>query len=255
MDIDGKKEKLGTVEADKLISKLETLTQKGLRVLACAYKDYDSKIKYQNLVELAKELSLVGFIALKDPLRHDAKESIIITKKAGIRTIIVTGDHKFTARAIAEEIGLETKDENIIEGKDLETMSDDELKEKAERISIYARVSPRHKLRIVGAFQANGEIVAMLGDGVNDAPALRSADIGVAVGSGTDVAKEAADLVLLDDNFKTVVKSVEQGRVIFNNVRKVFTYLVVDDFSELFYLQELWRWVFRFRYCPPRFFG
>lgn len=234
LDIDGKKEKLGTAEADKLISKLETLTQKGLRVLACAYKDYDSKIKYQNLVELAKELSLVGFIALKDPLRHDAKESIIITKKAGIRTVIVTGDHKFTARAIAEEIGLETKDENIIEGKDLETMSDDELKEKAERISIYARVSPRHKLRIVGAFQANGEIVAMLGDGVNDAPALRSADIGVAVGSGTDVAKEAADLVLLDDNFKTVVKSVEQGRVIFNNVRKVFTYLVVDDFSELF---------------------
>jgi len=234
LDVDSKKEKLGTAQADKLIEKLETLTQKGLRVLACAHKDYDSKIKYQNLTELVKELSLVGFIALKDPLRQDAKESIAITKKAGIRTVIVTGDHKLTAKAIAEEIGLETKNENIIEGKDLETISDDELKEKAKYISIYARVSPRHKLRIVDALQANEEVVAMLGDGVNDSPALKSADIGVAVGSGTDVAKEVADLVLLDDNFKTVVKAVEQGRVIFGNIRKVFVYLVADDFSELF---------------------
>ncbi|MDP2933957.1 MAG: cation-transporting P-type ATPase, partial [bacterium] len=234
LDIDSKKEKLGTVEANKLIAKLETLTQKGLRVLACAHRDYDSKIKYQNLTELVGGLSLVGFIALKDPLRQDAKESIAITKKAGIRTVIVTGDHKLTAKAIAEEIGLETKDENIIEGKDLEIISDDELKERAKNISIYARVSPRHKLRIVNALQANGEVVAMFGDGVNDAPALKSADIGVVVGSGTDVAKEVADLVLLDDNFKTVVKSVEQGRVVFENVRKVFVYLVADDFSELF---------------------
>lgn len=234
LDIDSKKEKLGTAEANKLIEKLETLTQKGLRVLACAHKDYDSKIKYQNLIELVEKLSLVGFIALKDPLRQDAKESIAITKKAGIRTVIVTGDHKLTAKAIAEEIGLETRSENIIEGKDLETIDDDELKEKAKYISIYARVSPRHKLRIVDALQANGEVVAMLGDGVNDAPALRSADIGVAVGSGTDVAKEVADLVLLDDNFKTIVKAVEQGRVIFGNTRKVFVYFVADDFSELF---------------------
>jgi len=234
LDIDGRKEKLGTTQADKLMKKLETLTQKGLRVLACAHKDYDTEAKYQNLTELVKELSLIGFIALKDPLRQDAKESIAITKKAGIRTVIVTGDHKLTAKAIAEEIGLEAKDENIIEGKELETISDDELKEKSKIISIYARVSPRHKLRIVDALQANGEVVAMLGDGVNDAPALKSADIGVAVGSGTDVAKEVADLVLLDDNFKTVVKAVEQGRVIFGNVRKVFIYLVADDFSELF---------------------
>ena len=234
LDVDSKKEKLGTAEADKLIAKLETLTQKGLRVLACAHRDYDSKIKYQNLTELVRELSLVGFIALKDPLRQDAKESIAITKKAGIRTVIVTGDHKLTAKAIAEEIGLEAGNENIIEGKDLEIISDTELKEKAKYISIYARVSPRHKLRIVDALQANGEVVAMLGDGVNDAPALKSADIGVAVGSGTDVAKEVADLVLLDDNFKTVVKAVEQGRVIFGNIRKVFVYLVADDFSELF---------------------
>ncbi|MBU4284957.1 HAD-IC family P-type ATPase [Patescibacteria group bacterium] len=234
LDVDGRKKKLGTAETDKLIAKLETLTRKGLRVLACAHKDYNAETKYQNLTELVKELSLIGFIALKDPLRQDAKESIAITKKAGIRTVIVTGDHKLTAKAIAEEIGLEAKDENIIEGKDLEIISDTELKEKAKHISIYARVSPRHKLRIVNALQSNGEVVAMLGDGVNDAPALKSADIGVAVGSGTDVAKEVADLVLLDDNFKTVVKAIEQGRVIFGNIRKVFVYLVADDFSELF---------------------
>ncbi|MFH1855167.1 MAG: cation-transporting P-type ATPase [bacterium] len=234
LDFDGRKEKLGTAEADKLIAKVDTLTQKGLRVLACAHKDYDSKTEYQDLTELVKKLSLVGFIALKDPLRQDAKESIAITKKAGIRTVIVTGDHKLTAKTIAEEIGLEAEDKNIIEGKDLEMIRDEELKERSKTISIYARVSPRHKLRIVDALQSNGEVVAMLGDGVNDAPALKLADIGVAVGSGTDVAKEVADLVLLDDNFKTVVKAIEQGRVAFGNIRKVFVYLVADDFSELF---------------------
>jgi Ca2+-transporting ATPase len=234
LDVDGKKERLGTIQSDKLLKKFEELADKGLRVLACAYKYYDPKTKYQNLVELVKELTLVGFIAIKDPLRQDAKESIAVTKEAGIRTIIVTGDHKLTAKAVAEEIGLEAGNEHILEGKDLETISDADLKEKAKYISIYARVSPHHKLRIVNALRANGEIVAMFGDGVNDAPALKSADIGVVVGSGTDVAKEVADLVLLDDNFKTVVKAVEQGRVIFENIRKVFVYLVADDFSELF---------------------
>lgn len=233
-DIDGKKEKLDATAAAKLKAKLETVTEKGLRVLACAHKNYDSRTKYRNLIELTKELSFVGFIALKDPLRRDAQAAIAVAKKAGIRTVIVTGDHKLTAKAIAEEIGLEAEEKNIIEGKDLETVSDDDLREKAKYISIYARVSPSHKLRIVSALQANGEVVAMLGDGVNDAPALKSADIGVAVGSGSDVAKEVADLVLLDDNFKTIVKSVEQGRIIFENVRKVFTYLVADDSSELF---------------------
>ena len=234
LDIDGKKEKLGTAQYNKLIKKLEELTQKGLRVVACAHKDYDSKTEYKNLTDLVKDLSLVGFIAIKDPLRQDTKESILITKKAGIRTVIVTGDHRLTAKAIAEEIGLEAEEKNIIEGKELETISDKELEEKAKYISIYARVSPRHKLRIVDALQANGEVVAMLGDGVNDAPALKSADIGVAVGSGTDVAKEVADLVLLDDNFKTIVKAIEQGRVVFGNIRKVFVFLLADDFSELF---------------------
>ncbi|MDD2730976.1 MAG: cation-transporting P-type ATPase [Candidatus Portnoybacteria bacterium] len=234
LDVDGRKEKLGTSESDKLMRKFESLTKKGLRVLACAHKDCEAGEKYEEFIDLIEGLTLVGFIALKDPLRQDAKEYIGITKKAGIRTVIVTGDHRLTAKAIAEEIGLNAKDENIIDGKEMEILSDAALREKAKYISIYARVSPRHKLRIVNALQADGELVAMLGDGVNDAPAIKSADVGVAVGSGTDVAKEVADIVLLDDDFKTIVKAVEQGRVVFGNIRKVFVYLVADDFSEIF---------------------
>ncbi len=234
LDVDSKKEKLNKIETEKLIKKLEILTHKGLRVLACAHRDYAIKTKYNELNELVTGLSLVGFIAIKDPLRQDASESIMITKKAGIRTVIITGDHRFTAKAIAGEIGLDIASEHILEGNELETMTDEILKEKSKIVSIYARVSPHHKLRIVRALQSNGEVVAMIGDGVNDAPALKTADIGISVGSGTDVAKEVADLILLDDNLKTVVKAVEQGRVVFNNIRKVFVYLLADDFSELF---------------------
>ncbi len=232
--VDGKKEKLGGEQFNQLFRKFEGLTKKGLRVIACAYREYETDVQYKNLTELAKDLVLIGFIAIKDPLRPDVFESIATTKKAGIRTIIVTGDHKLTARAIAEEIGIKSEEKNILEGKDLEAMSDEELREKTRDVFIYARVSPQHKLRIVNALQFNGEVVAMFGDGVNDAPALKMADIGVVVGSGTDVAKEVADLVLLDDNFKTVVKAVEQGRVIFQNIRKVLVYLIADDFSEIF---------------------
>ena len=234
LDIGKKKKKLKPDETEKLLLKLESLTKQGLRVLALAHKDYDSKTEYSNLSELVAKLNFTGFIALNDPLREDAKESILTTKKAGIRTIIITGDHKLTAKSVAQELGLPSEDKNIMEGKDLDLISDDDLKDKVKHISIYARVSPHHKLRIVNALQINGEVVAMFGDGVNDAPALKTADIGVVVGSGTDVAKEVADLVLLDDNFKTVVKAVEQGRVVFQNVRKVFVYLVADDFSEIF---------------------
>lgn len=234
LDIDGKKEKLESEQSVALMEKMDALANKGLRVLACAHREIGAGMEYKNLIEIAGNFSLVGFIALKDPLRADAKESVTATKKAGIRTIIVTGDHRLTAKAIAEEIGLAAEEDNILEGRQLELISDADLKGKAKDISIYARVSPRHKLRIVKALQSNGEIVAMLGDGVNDAPALKCADIGVAVGSGTDVAKEVADLVLLDDNFKTILKAIEQGRVVFQNIRKVFVYLVADDFSELF---------------------
>lgn len=234
IDHGGEKLKFGAPEADALMERFESLTKQGLRVLACAEKRHDPGTPYHNIGELIYGLTLVGFIALSDPLRPDARASIEITKRAGIRTVIITGDHRLTARTIAEEVGLRVGEENIVEGKDIESMGEMELKERAKRIAVYARVSPRHKLRIVQALQANGEIVAMLGDGVNDAPALQSANIGVAVGSGADVAKEVADLVLLDDNFHTVVSAIEQGRVMFENIRKVFVYLVADDFSELF---------------------
>ncbi|MDP3794838.1 MAG: HAD-IC family P-type ATPase [bacterium] len=234
IDVDGKQKALTAAESEALGKKIDELTQKGLRVLACAHRDYRARARYTVLTELVEGLTFVGLIALKDPLRPDAREAIALTKRAGIRTVIITGDHKLTAKAIAGEIGLDVADEHILEGKDIERLNDGALRAHARQVSIYARVSPRHKLRIVDALQANGEIVAMLGDGVNDAPALKSADIGVAVGSGTDVAKEVADVVLLDDNFKTIVSAIEQGRVVFSNIRKVFVYLVADDFSELF---------------------
>jgi len=217
-----------------LINRLDTLATKGLRVVACAYRELEKDASIENLDELLKNLIFIGFIALKDPLREETKQSIIETKQAGIRTILITGDHRHTALAIATEVGVEASEGTIIEGKEVEDMDEPALQEKAKIINIYARVSPNHKLKIVRALQANNEVVAMVGDGVNDAPALKMADVGITVGSGTDVAKEVADVVLLDNNFKTIVKAIEQGRVVFENIRKVFVYLIADDFSELF---------------------
>lgn len=233
--VDGIREGIDSDIHKKLLLKLESLAREGLRVVACAHREFSKdEIVGGSLEEHINNLTLVGYIALKDPLREDARDSIALTKRAGIRTVLITGDHRLTARYIAAEAGIGATDEMIIEGKDLDAISDEDLAEKAKIIAIYARVSPSHKLRIVKALQSNREVVAMLGDGVNDAPALKAADVGVAVGSGTDVAKEVADMVLLDDNFKTMVKAIEQGRVIFQNIRKVFVYLVADDFSELF---------------------
>lgn len=234
LDDDGKKKKLNAKDIIHLNEKISSLSEKGLRVMACAYKKHKASEAYEKLEELLTEMVFVGFIAIKDPLRNEVKESIEIAKKAGIRTVVITGDHKLTARAIAQEVGIEAEEENILEGKEIDALSDDDLKEKVKLISIYARVSPSHKLRIVNALQNNGEIVAMVGDGVNDAPALRIADIGISVGSGTDVAKEVSDIILLDNSFSVIVKAIEQGRVAFSNIRKVFCYLVADDFSELF---------------------
>lgn len=235
LHVDGKKEKLSSKTYQDLSTKLNSLTQKGLRVIACAYKEISDKEEdLGELEDQVADLTLIGYIAIKDPLRPDAKESIALTKRAGIRTILITGDHRLTALSIATEIGIEASLNTILEGQEIDKLSDEELAERVESINIYPRVSPKHKLRIVQALQNKGEVVAMVGDGVNDAPAIKAADIGVAVGSGTDVAKEVADLVLLDDNFRTIVKAIEQGRVIFQNIRKVFVYLVADDFSEIF---------------------
>ncbi|OGY46527.1 MAG: hypothetical protein A2744_03720 [Candidatus Buchananbacteria bacterium RIFCSPHIGHO2_01_FULL_44_11] len=229
----GKKEPLTAVKRRALVARYEQLTTRGLRLLAFAYKKVDQNKPVTVLEAELNDLVFIGFVALKDPLRQEAKETFQLARQAGIRSIVVTGDHKLTAKAIVAELGLKVKEANILEGKDLDAMSDEEFQSVVKNIDIYARVEPRHKIRIVVAWQKEGEVVAMTGDGVNDAPALKAADIGVALGSGTDVAKETADMILLDDNFKTIVAAIKRGRVIFDNIRKVVMYLLSDSLSEV----------------------
>lgn len=230
--INGKKEKLTENEIRLLKNKYEKLTSQGLRLLAFAYKQVNVN-QETSLNEELNNLTFIGFIALKDPLRKEAKETFNLAKQAGIRAIIVTGDHKLTAKAVVSELGLNVDEKNIIDGSELDSLSDEELDKRVRSIDIYARVEPKHKLRIIKAWQKKGEVVAMTGDGVNDAPAIKSADIGIALGSGTDVAKETSDMILLDNNFKTIIAAVERGRVIFDNIRKVILYLLADSFSEM----------------------
>lgn len=210
----------------ELKKQLEALTGKGLRVIALAYKNID------NLKDLFTDVVLVGMIGLKDPIRRDVKKAIRTVQEAGMRPIIVTGDHKLTAKAVAQELGFDVKEKNIMEGKDLDKFSDRKFEKIVKDIQIYARVEPKHKMRIVQAWQNKGEIIAMTGDGINDAPALKKADIGVAIGSGTEVAKEVSDLVLLSDKFNIIVAAVEEGRAIIDNIRKVITYLLSSSFTE-----------------------
>ena len=230
--INGKKVKLTVNSKKELTKKYEELTAKGLRLLAFCYKQTNSTKKIDIKDEL-NDLIFAGFIALKDPLRDEARETFRLTKQAGIRPIIITGDHRLTAKAIVSELGLDVAEKNIIEGEELDKISDEELMRRLPDIDIYARVEPKHKLRIVHAWQKMGETVAMTGDGVNDAPAIKAADIGIALGDGTDVAKETSDMILLDNNFKTIVAAIERGRVIFENIKKVTLYLLVGSFTEI----------------------
>lgn len=235
--VDGKERKITEDDLKFLKKKQENLSKKGLRVLSVAFRNSGQnsieKFKEKNYDEILNELIFVGFIALKDPLRKEAKDTLKLAKEAGIKTIMITGDNHLTAKTIANELGMKVDDSNILDGEKLDQMSTKEFNSIVEKIKVYARVSPHHKSRIVDAWQDKGEVVAMTGDGVNDAPALKSADIGVALGSGTEVAKETADIVLLDNNFKTIITAVEQGRVIYENIRKVILYLISDSFSEV----------------------
>ncbi|MAF36621.1 ATPase [archaeon] len=230
--INGRKPKFSKTHQKHLQEQYEKLTSRGLRLLAFGYKKVSSSAKL-NLREELKGMTFIGFVALQDPLRKEAKQTIQLSRKAGIRPIVITGDHRLTARAIAAEVGLKTTPASVIDGESLDKLDDDQLAKKLSNIDVYARVEPRHKLRIIKAWQDKGEVVAMTGDGVNDAPALKAADIGIALGSGTDVAKETADIILLDNNFKTIIAAVAQGRVIFDNIKKVILYLLSDSFSEL----------------------
>ncbi|TET83922.1 MAG: HAD family hydrolase [Candidatus Nealsonbacteria bacterium] len=222
--------KMGDKERKKWKKELENLASQGFRTIALATK-ITEKTKIDE--EVFQNLELAALLGLTDPLRKEVKGAIKICREAGMRPILVTGDHKLTAKAIAAEIGLKTKEENIIEGKDLDKLSDEEFERKVKNIEVYARAEPRHKLRIIETWQQKGEVVAMTGDGINDAPALKKANIGVALGSGTDVAKEASDLILLPDSFNIIVAAVEEGRAIIDNIRKVITYLLSDSFTEI----------------------
>ncbi len=217
-----------------MMRQLEEAVSQGFRVVACAYRKIPANFTYDDVQEVAQNLTLLGFIILTDPVRADVASAFVETRRAGIRTVVVTGDHKQTATVVAKKVGFTITPDQVLEGHQIEAMSDDVLQERSKTVALYARVSPRHKLRIVQALQKNNEVVAMFGDGVNDAPALKVSDIGVAVGTQVDAVREVADLVLLNSGFGTIVKAIEQGRIIFNNIRKVFLYLIIQDFSQFF---------------------
>ncbi len=219
--------KLQEEERKKLLSKLESHTKRGERVIALAYK------KEEKLLETEEGFVFVAMITLEDPLRPGVKEAITKCREAGLRIVIVTGDYKNTAQKIAEEIGISAQKEEILLGSNLEKMSVEELARKVEKVKIYARSAPKDKIKIVEAWQKKRAVVAMTGDGINDAPALKKADIGIAVGSGTEVAKSVADLVLLEDGFDVIVKAVEQGRTILDNLRKSIGYVLSDSFASI----------------------
>jgi Ca2+-transporting ATPase len=211
---------------------LEALAGQALRVLAFAWKDAAGRPKIA--VEDETGLVFVGLVAMRDPPRPEARAALKEATDAGIQTVMITGDNILTARTIAGELGMLMPEDEALTGQQLEQMSDEELARRMPNLRVFARVWPEQKLRIVQALQADGEIVAMTGDGINDAPALKKADIGVAMGiAGTDVAKAAADVVLMDDNFATIVKAIEEGRVIFDNIRKFVTYLLACNLGEI----------------------
>ncbi len=203
---------------------IDEWSSRAFRVLALAYKDDDSN---------EEGLTFVALVGMIDPLREESKAAVEKCKEAGIRVIMITGDNPLTAGAIAKELGLISNINDVVTGKELDEADDKELEKIVKKSNVYARTSPEHKFRIVKALKAQGEIVAMTGDGVNDAPSLKSADIGIAMGSGTDVSKEASDMVLLDDNFSTIVSAIEEGRNIFNNIRKFVFYLLSSNAGEV----------------------
>lgn len=222
-------------DIDKIHEANEAMANSALRVLAMAYKDCDEAPREVSIGEMESGLIFTGLLGMIDPARPEVVEAVARCGTAGIRPIMITGDHKITALAIAREIGIFRDGDTAITGSELENLSDQELTDNIRLYSVYARVAPEHKVRIVKAWQSHSEIVAMTGDGVNDAPALKQADIGAAMGIvGTDVAKGAADMILTDDNFATIVSAVEEGRRIYDNILKVIQYLLSTNVGEIF---------------------
>jgi Ca2+-transporting ATPase len=209
------------------------LAETGQRVLGVAFRPVTHLPEAMHEAELENSLTFVGLIGMLDPPRPEVKQAVAISRSAGIRPIMITGDHPLTAQHIANELDISSNG-NSLTGIDLSKMSEGDLRSYVRHGAVFARVSPEHKLSIVQALQDNGEVVAMTGDGVNDAPALKKADIGIAMGiTGTDVSKEAADMVLLDDNFATIVAAIEEGRVIYDNIRKFIKYILSSNTGEI----------------------
>ena len=226
--------KIKSLENLKIQSDNRQMAQKALRVIAVAYKDLDtlpSKIDSQNI---ENNLTFVGLIGMIDPPREGVKEAVKTCKKAGIKTVMITGDHIQTAKAIAKELEIMGKNDKAITGQELDKITQKELEKNIKEYSVFARVTPEHKVRIVKAWQKTGAVVAMTGDGVNDSPALKNADIGIAMGkNGTDVAKNASDMILTDDNFVTIVEAVKQGRNIYDNIKKAIHFLIATNIGEI----------------------
>ncbi|NDV46398.1 calcium-translocating P-type ATPase, PMCA-type [Paludibacter sp. 221] len=233
----GKIREITTKDKKEIANANLQMAENALRVLAMATKEINSLPKEITPSTIETELVFVGMVGMIDPPREEVKAAVEKCRKAGIKPVMITGDHKITAVAIAKSLGIMDDNDKALTGIDVEKMSDEDLQANANQIAVYARVSPEHKVRIVKAFQANSNIVAMTGDGVNDAPALKLADIGVAMGiTGTDVSKEAADVVLTDDNFATIVSAVEEGRRIYDNILKAIQFLLSTNIGEILVL-------------------
>jgi len=224
-----------TPERKKYVARVnQDYASRALRVLGLAYKEVPKDKQDVNPDDLKEGLIFLGLAGMIDPPRPEAIHAIEKCKRAGIRVMMATGDHKITAQAIAEEMGILREGGEVVDGREVARMTDDELAERIDNIDVFARVEPDHKLRIVKALKRKGQVVAMTGDGVNDAPALKRADIGIAMGiTGTDVSKEASDMVLADDNFASIVAAVEEGRIVYGNIKKVVTYLVSTNTGEM----------------------
>ena len=222
-------------DRQSIVAQNAAMAQQALRVLGSAYRDVDNASPAELTVDVAeRDLVFVGLAGMYDPPRQEAKDAVAKCRAAGIRVVMITGDHPHTASAIARELGIASGEDVAIAGAELDKMSDDELRQRAPKIAVYARVTAQHKLRIVRAWRANDAVVAMTGDGVNDAPAIKGADIGIAMGrSGTEVTKQAADIIITDDTFASIVAAVEEGRGIYDNIRKTLQYLLAGNSGEL----------------------
>jgi Ca2+-transporting ATPase len=219
---------------DRILAENNNMASAGLRVLGFGYKIWENLPPEGSDETSEQDMIWLGLVSMLDAPRPEVREAVVKCRDAGIRVVMITGDHQLTAKAIAYNLGIAKEGDRVLTGQELEKLSQEELKQQVEHVSVYARVSPEHKLRIVQALQSWGKFVAMTGDGVNDAPALKQADIGIAMGiTGTDVSKEASDMVLLDDNFATIVAAAEEGRVVYTNIRRFIKYILGSNIGEV----------------------